>query len=83
MKLDANILPLAILGIIAFITLLVILRRIFVNVGAREIAIGGNVTVGQFIEEMADPRGHHHRQPGGDHRQDDQARGDADDLLLD
>src|SRR5437763_698438 len=39
MKLDANLLPWIVLGFIAFIILLVILRRIFVNVGAREIAI--------------------------------------------
>jgi uncharacterized membrane protein YqiK len=39
MKLDANLLPWAVLGFIAFIILLTILRRIFVNVGAREIAI--------------------------------------------
>src|SRR5437588_3435806 len=39
MKLDANIMPLLVLGFIAFIILLIILRRIFVNVGAREIAI--------------------------------------------
>src|SRR5947207_5779152 len=39
MKLDANLLPWAVLGLIAFIILLTILRRIFVNVGAREIAI--------------------------------------------
>src|SRR5438045_5174733 len=39
MKLDANLLPWAVLGLIAFIILLTILRRIFVKVGAREIAI--------------------------------------------
>src|SRR5205085_2515225 len=39
MKIDASILPWAVLGFIAFIIVLVILRRIFVNVGAREIAI--------------------------------------------
>ena len=39
MKADASIVTLAVLGFIAFIILLVILRRIFVNVGAREIAI--------------------------------------------
>src|SRR2546423_13450880 len=39
MKLDANLLPWIVLGSIAFIILLTILRRIFVNVGAREIAI--------------------------------------------
>src|SRR2546423_11922002 len=39
MKLDANLLPWIVLGLIAFIILLTILRRIFVNVGAREIAI--------------------------------------------
>src|SRR5881392_111263 len=39
MKIDANLLPWLVLGFIAFIILLTILRRIFVNVGAREIAI--------------------------------------------
>src|SRR3954470_21125774 len=39
MKIDANLLPWIVLGVIAFIILLTILRRIFVNVGAREIAI--------------------------------------------
>ena len=39
--------------------------------------------MGQFIEEMADPRGHHHRQDGADHREHDQACGDTDDLLPD
>src|SRR5437667_4681241 len=39
MKLDASILPFLVLAFIAFIILLTILRRIFVNVGAREIAI--------------------------------------------
>src|SRR3954471_6319422 len=39
MKIDASILPWAVLAFIAFIIVLVILRRIFVNVGAREIAI--------------------------------------------
>src|SRR5436853_3262108 len=39
MKIDASILPWAVLAFIAFIIVLVILRRIFVNVAAREIAI--------------------------------------------
>src|SRR5437016_8423647 len=39
MKLDANLLPWVVLAFIAFIIVLTILRRIFVNVGAREIAI--------------------------------------------
>src|SRR6059058_5911828 len=39
MKIDSSLLPWIVLGVIAFIILLTILRRIFVNVGAREIAI--------------------------------------------
>src|SRR5918911_340475 len=39
MKLDASIMPWIVLGFIGFIILLTIVRRIFVNVGAKEIAI--------------------------------------------
>src|SRR5256885_16619342 len=39
MKIDANLLPWIVLGVIGLIILLTIVRRIFVNVGAREIAI--------------------------------------------
>src|SRR5437868_14778053 len=39
MKLDANLMPWIVLGFIAFIILVIIVRRIFVHVGAKEIAI--------------------------------------------
>src|SRR6476646_757806 len=46
-------------------------------------AVGGNVTVRELIQEMADPARQHHREQRGDHGKDDQSRGDADNLLPD
>src|SRR6476469_6633567 len=45
--------------------------------------IGGDIAVGELVEQMADPARQRHRQERGDHGKHDQSRGDANDLLPD
>jgi len=51
------------------------------NVYPRQIAIGGNIFIGNLVEQMTDSTCHNDRQNGCDHRKHDQSSGDADDLL--
>src|SRR5215472_15693835 len=50
------------------------------NVYPRQIAIGGNVFIGNLVEQMTDSIYQNDRQNGCDHRKNDQSRGDANDL---
>ncbi len=53
------------------------------DIGAREVGVGGDIAIGELVQEVADLRRHHDRQRRGDDHQDDQAQRNADDLAAD